>query len=348
MSPSFPLVGKEALTAALSRRPPERILLVGRDQLGDAVNTTGAVDSILRRFPDAEFVLEVGAAGAGVFQGFSDRLVVVSRARHQGVLGKLKRVAEWRRRRFDLVVILDDVNEPVRLARLAGIPVRVGIHYTKHANLFTAYADRGRVERDTLWEGLTGVLDLLSAEIDLKPRLYPGTKDKAEVPNLPAGPLVGLHVGASDRKKEWPVERFVELADLLSGCTPLVLCGPGEEELLRIARERGCLTVPPLPSVLAYAEMIGRLDVLVTADTGPAHLAVATDTPVVIIYGPTSPDYYRPFGSKWTALHHPGGCRHYSGICEGERDAGACDRRCIRQVTVESVEAAVTSYLVNR
>ena len=45
--------------------------------------------------------------------------------------------------------------------------------------------------------------------------------------------------------------------------------------------------------LLELAAVLTRLAVLITGDTGPAHLAAAVDTPVVAIFGPTDPNRYR-------------------------------------------------------
>lgn len=112
-------------------------------------------------------------------------------------------------------------------------------------------------------------------------------------------PLVGLNAGAAfGPSKRWTPEGFAGVADLVHselGGNAVLLCGPGEEEIadaiMASARtpltetSRSVLPLDVLKSVMR------RLDLLVTTDTGPRHLAVAFDVPAVVLMGPTDPRY---------------------------------------------------------
>jgi ADP-heptose:LPS heptosyltransferase len=121
------------------------------------------------------------------------------------------------------------------------------------------------------------------------------------------------------------------------------MCGPGEEALLE------GLNVPHLPTppnILAFAAMLKRLDVLVTADTGPAHLAAAVGTPCVVLYGPTHPERYQPWPTEppHELLRHPSPCDHYGAGC-AFKDAGICTQKCMGAISASEVHAAVDRLL---
>jgi len=78
----------------------------------------------------------------------------------------------------------------------------------------------------------------------------------------------------------------------------------------------------------------------VTNDTAAAHLADAVGTPCVILYGPTAPSRFAPFGGGHRFLHAGMECDQYLRRCAGERETGACDRRCLTSITVDAVFAA--------
>jgi len=111
-------------------------------------------------------------------------------------------------------------------------------------------------------------------------------------------PIVLLVPGASKPEKRWSPKRFAEVANALQelGLTCCAIGSPDEHELIQeLIREAHApihdlsesgMTLGTLPAVIAEA------DLMITNDTGPRHLAVATGTPVITLYGPT--DY------RWT------------------------------------------------
>jgi heptosyltransferase-1 len=99
--------------------------------------------------------------------------------------------------------------------------------------------------------------------------------------------------------KNWPVERFRELAGRLVerwGVRPLLLWGPGEEELASDIARGTSAEVAPSTTLRELALLVSKARLVIGADTGPLHLAAALGTPVVGIYGPTNPARNGPYG----------------------------------------------------
>jgi heptosyltransferase-1 len=114
---------------------------------------------------------------------------------------------------------------------------------------------------------------------------------------------VVLSPGGGWLSKLWPPDRFGELALRLwnaHGLRIIVNCGLGEAELAEIVVANSSAA---LPIIVQYgiAEMMALLrgaELVIAADSGPLHLANALGTPVVGIYGPTSPDRNGPYGGR--------------------------------------------------
>jgi ADP-heptose:LPS heptosyltransferase len=124
---------------------------------------------------------------------------------------------------------------------------------------------------------------------------------------LPAGRKVALNPGASEAVRCWPAEIFAFLAEALSaaGFTPLLAGAPSDRELCEkiksasrvpITNLAGRTTIPEMATLLASCEL------LISADTGAAHLAAAVGTTVVGLYGATA----------WFAETAPYGDNHIS------------------------------------
>ena len=108
--------------------------------------------------------------------------------------------------------------------------------------------------------------------------------------------------GAGRRDKQWPAERFADLASRLSieeGRDVVVGWGPGEEVLARAISERtGEVRVAPPTDLRELAFLLQHASCVVAGDTGPIHLAAALRVPVVGLYGPTDPQRNGPWGQR--------------------------------------------------
>lgn len=312
-----------------------RILLIARDMVGDLVNTTGVVGWLTERFPEDRFVLEGGPVAAELFP----HLETWTRERHPGAAGKLKRLLRYRGGKFDAALILDDSREKIRLAVLAGIPVVIGAA-RKHAPIGRATILPFDPHGHDLFPTLSAVAEAFTGESpSLAPILPVGTPHRERARALVDEGTVVLHVGASDLAKRWPETRWIELGRRI-GRPAVAASGPGEEGLRdAVAQASGLPTLPTL-AILEYAAAIERAGAIVTADTGPAHLAGATGTPAVILYGPTDPKRFHPWGDRWQALRHDLGCEHYGVGCQFKID-GVCSQRCMSEITVDEVLGAL-------
>lgn len=152
------------------------------------------------------------------------------------------------------------------------------------------------------WLRLAGVLGARGSE-----RLrFPITRTELEsasvlLRDLPAGrPSIGLHCGAKLQSRRWPVERFARLGLLLQNefDASIVLTGAASEQALVTylqARLRGnVLNLAGRTSLGDLAAVVDRLDLLVTNDTGAAHIAAARETPSIVLVGPSNPSRWAP------------------------------------------------------
>ncbi len=109
------------------------------------------------------------------------------------------------------------------------------------------------------------------------------------------GPLVGLVLATANASKDWPAERYPPLAHALVadfGATVVLIGGPSERErrAAQAIREAGVPVVDALEdSVRAMMWRVQGVDLLISPDTGPLHVAHALETPVVGLFGHTNP-----------------------------------------------------------
>jgi ADP-heptose:LPS heptosyltransferase len=158
---------------------------------------------------------------------------------------------------------------------------------------------------------------------------------------LPGGDWVAIHAGPSTWKgKQWPVDRFVAIAERLTAAgSRVVLVGSADRTAIPCALDlRGQTTVLQMAAVLRFCKLMVAIDSL------PMHCAQAMGTPVVALFGVTSPEYIMTDGSPWHAV-----CG--STPCAGERHrvVGStevkCDGACMRSISVDMVMEAIKEFV---
>jgi heptosyltransferase-2 len=163
---------------------------------------------------------------------------------------------------------------------------------------------------------------------------------------IPAGIRpVALSLGAAlGPAKLWPAERFAALAARLAGeGRPVVLVGEAAAAPLADG-VRAALPLP-VPSLVGrdhpalLPALLGECAVVVTPDSGPAHVAAAVGVPVVVLFGPTDPRLTAPAGAGHAAVWRRPPCAP----CFLPRCP--IDHRCMRAITVDEVLAAVRARL---
>jgi hypothetical protein len=109
--------------------------------------------------------------------------------------------------------------------------------------------------------------------------------------------FLALHPGSGSPRKNWPAERFLELArGLRPGERWLVALGPADEAVAGAFRgEDGCLAAAGLP-LRVLGAVLAHAGVFVGNDSGVAHLAAAWGAPTVALFGPTDARGWAPDG----------------------------------------------------
>ena len=341
----------------IEREQIKRVVVRGTNWVGDAVLTTPALGELRRVLPQAHITLATRSWAKGLFSDadYIDDLLVYDRgARDMGA--PLRQAKEWRRRRFDLAVLFQNAFEAALIARAARVPIRLGYATDGRRMLLThpISLPAWRGERHEVFyylniiAHLETLLDGASDILAREPRLALGISEtqrinasellRATGARLGGVPLVALCPGSTNsRAKRWPAERYAALADKLietAGAQVALIGSRDEEDVSRevasLMRQRPVM----LTGRTELAEVVAVLslaDLLVTNDTGPAHISAALDRPTLVIFGPTVPATTRPFSASAEIISRPPDCAPCM-----LRDC-PIDHRCMTAITPEEV-----------
>jgi heptosyltransferase III len=276
-----------------------RILVVALRRLGDVLLTTPLIRSLKRAFPDAAIDALVFDRTEGVLAGNPDLANVITvpeRPSSVETIALLRKL--WRH--YDLALSTQAGDRPTLFAFVAG---RRSVGFVEPTKL------NGRVKRLALTfpvavaQGIHRVPEVLrlAEAVGVAPVaevVAPGTRRAAVAPGRP---YAVVHVAPMFRYKQWTESGWRGLAAGLGarGLSVLATGGPDEGErryLDAVWAEQP--DVKRLDGKLAWpalADTIRDAAIYVGPDTAVTHLAAATGTPTVALYGPTDPRLWGPW-----------------------------------------------------
>jgi ADP-heptose:LPS heptosyltransferase len=301
---------------------PQRILCFRLERIGDLLMTGPALADLRALAPGASIDLAVGGWNrdiAGAIPGV-DRVETLDAdwlAREgsgAGPLALARRTAGWRSRRYDLGINFEpDIRTNLVMAA-AGARRNVGFASGGGGALLDVALDY-----DPAAHTVDNARRLVHAAIGRAPdaavewslRVPEANRTDASRILAPlSGPLkIGIHVSGGRAIKQWPEQRFREVAEHLVSqrSAAIVLTGAAADraqvDLVRAALPPNrVLDLAGDVSLLTVAAVIAQLDLFVTGDTGPMHLANAVGTPIVAVFGPSQPWRYAPRGTRDTVV----------------------------------------------
>jgi lipopolysaccharide heptosyltransferase II len=328
-----------------------RLLIVKLSAIGDCLLASPVARALRVKFPDAHIAWVVQSKSHAVVEGnpFIDETIIWQGA---GVGGALTTVREIRRRRFDALLDLQGLLKSALLVRLSGAKVRLVSNRAKPvaqraANVIVPMPEPVPHAAQQYLR-MAAALDANSEDCRLIMPLDDCDRQFADdflrQHNVNGATLVGVNPSASRPIKRWQVEKFAAIADAVAarGAIPMVFGSPTEmADAQRLVSLTKC---PPLmaagkTTLRQLAALLERCAVLVTADTGPMHVATAVGTPVVAVFGPTDPFCTGPVGDEHIVVTKDLPCRPCL-------QKPTCQRfECLTDMTVDDVLPAVLRIL---
>ncbi len=281
-----------------------RILALQLKRIGDLVLTTPALAALRAAWPEAHIALAVAPGCAGL-------LGAVPSVSAGVVLGKGRGFAPWQQvltGAWDLCVDFTGTDRSSLAAGLSRAKTRVAFESVKKRKLravaFNRFVDSPVRERHTVDHYFDLVAEVIGrAPIQAEPSLALPPASQAEAAQLTGGgEFAVIHPGTARAEKYWVPERWAEVIAHLRerhGIECVLTGGADEFERAHISKIQSALAKPALDlagkiDLPTFAAVIERARVCVSCDTGAVHLAAASRTPQVALFGPTNPFHWRP------------------------------------------------------
>jgi lipopolysaccharide heptosyltransferase II len=334
-----------------------KILVRVPNWVGDAVMAIPALEAIRHTHAADEICVLARPVVADLFTGqpFADRILQYDfRGRHGGWLGREKLVAELRKEKFDIAVLLQNAFEAAWLAWRAGIPERIGYARDARGPLLTRpirVPHAGEIPKHESHYYLELLLRAgwteASASISpIRLLVSDAVRTAAESALRTAGARenawrCAIAPGASyGAAKCWPPERFALLADrLISECdADVIFFGTaGEKEIsarIRSHMKARTISLVGETSMRDVAALFSCCSLFIGNDSGAMHVAAAAGLPVIGIFGSTDPEGTAPVTEQFALIREAVSCSP----CFLRRCP--VDHRCMTRISVDSVFTA--------
>ncbi|MDQ3374731.1 MAG: lipopolysaccharide heptosyltransferase II [Acidobacteriota bacterium] len=333
-----------------------KIVVRGTNWVGDAVMTIPALRELRRVFPDSHIALHTRDWARGIFEDadFIDEILTFEQGK-----SALKTVLEQgkvlRGRKFDAAVLLPNSFESALTAKLGQIKTRIG--YAKDGRSFLLTDALPIPEWKNQRHEVFYYLNIV-AEIEKKlrgattvwehePRFELGVSAERKTRackmlaesgvDLSKKIVVFVAGSTNSRAKRWQTKSFAELNDRIQARLNANVVLIGSKDELDVSIEVAAKSNIK-PSILTgktdLAEATAILsvcDLVISNDTGPAHIAAALGTKTLIIFGPTNPLTTRPFPANAEIIYKTVECSPCM-----LRDC-PIDHRCMTRIRADEV-----------
>jgi predicted lipopolysaccharide heptosyltransferase III len=325
----------------------QNILVTRLRFMGDVILTTPLLHALRREFPSARITYIAEYPYISLLENHPavDTLIGIERKK---ITGSLRAFARLVSSRYDLAIDLFGNPRSALLTFLCGAKIRIGGDFRGRRRLYTHLVNNDNRTLNAI-EFHLSYLEPLGIHF---PAADPGItiteteKKQARDYLLRRGfhldeKIIGIHPGATWPAKRWFPNRFAVLANRLMSQNKtqiLFTMGNGEQDIMAAVIKSCTFSViePKILPLRQLAAVLSQLDVYISNDCGPMHLAPAVGTPTIGIFGPGEPDIWFPYdiskGHRF--IHHDIPCSR----CHKDR---CDDMACMQAIGVDEVYDAV-------
>lgn len=330
----------------------KKILVLQTAFLGDVILSTPLIRALKQLYPIAQLdVLTIPETGI-IFKEnpYVDEIIYFyKRSIVKKVFSFINLIFKIRQKKYDLAISIQSSATSSLLLVLGGVPERLGFTRQKFVTL--------SVEHTKGLHKIQKILRLLEPltdqKFDMQTEIFWSEKEE-EKSNQVLGKfknhnkhIVGIAPGSIWNTKRWIKEYYAELVKLLEqeNIQIILIGGKDDFELCEFIRDdSSALNVAGSLSILESAAIIEKLDLLITNDSAPLHIANAVKTDVIAIFGPTVQGLgFYPFRKNDTVIEVDLDCRPCGS--HGGKKCPLGHHNCMKLITAEMVFREAIAHL---
>ena len=328
----------------------KRILIFNVNWLGDVLFSTAVIRNLRRNFREGYLACVIPSRCYAVLKDnpYLDEIIIYDeKDRHRGLLAKLRFIGYLKSKRFDTVFLLHRSASRAFICWMAGIPERIGYYTPKRGFLLTKRI--APLPQDSLHriDYYLNIIEKAGLRVEDRFSDFFVSDNDREAAGRFLGAngvedndfLVGINPGGNWMPKRWPREHWARLADMLIeklGAKVIITGSPSDAALageIRLLMKGKPLAACGEINLKQFAAMAMRMDLFISADSGPLHIANSAGCKnIIAIFGPTSLKVTSPYPLKNVNI-----MQKEVGCVIPCYDKDCRDNRCMQAVTPEDV-----------
>lgn len=335
----------------------KRILVVEVNWLGDCVMTFPVFKVLKENFPSSYICVLAVPRVKELFElnPYIDEVIIFDeKGIHKSLRAKIKFITFLKKKKIDTAILIHRSFTRACICALAGIKTSIGFKRFKTSLILT---HKVKPPSDTVHRAdyYFSLLEAIGIRIEEKiPKVSVKTQDREEVRRLVDAErenyshLVAINPSANWSLKQWPQDYFVQLIDRLIDfdCKTFLIGTQKEYNLAQAIKEKvhknkNIVNLCGQTTLTQLAAILELMDILISSDSGPAHLAASVGTKVLLLFGPTSPSITAPRGDSVYIIKGEVSCPIpcYNLFCE--------DNVCMKKILPCEVFSKVKEILGN-
>ncbi len=327
----------------------KKILVINVNWLGDVIFSSSVFKALKENYPNSKIVCLAVPRVADVvksIEGVDDVIIYDEKGIHWSPFGKFALIFRLRKENFDAAFLLHGSMTRALLVFLAGIPLRVGYATKKRGSLLTHSVD---LPKNPMHRGDFYLNVIESFGLTIKDRRYElcvsneSLKFAEEILKMhqisDSDFSVILNTGGNWDLKQWPKENFSLLADQLEKRfhAKVIVIG-AKKDIDRVDEiiKKSNAKMANLCGKTSFSQLMGlmkKVSLVISADSGPMHIASSVGTKTIGLFGPTRPEITGQRGKeKGCVIFNNIGCNDnpcYYLTCP--------DNICMKAITVDDV-----------
>jgi len=345
----------------LASKSPERICVIKPSALGDVVQSLPLLPVLKARFPSASITWVINRELSDLVTGHPCLSEVLPFDRRGGWREWSALLSSLSRRRFDMVFDLQGLLRTGVMTLATRAPIRIGLQTAREGSALTTNclipdSSKHVPAHARLWR-IAEVLGM--GDAPKQSHITVSSADQQWAATILAAlprPVIAVHPGARWETKRWPVDSFASLISrsvAARGGSIIILGSKAERPDAELLQQQlgelapGNLGASP-PAILNLAgqttlkqltALLGKVDFVVSNDSGPMHLAAGLGTPTLGLFTCTSAARSGPAGSQHELVSTTVACA--ASYCKRCPNTGTARLACLTELNVDRVEHAL-------
>lgn len=332
----------------------QNILIVNVNWLGDVLFSTPFLRAVKENYGQAHLAVLAVPRVRQILEGnpYVDEVIIFDeRGKDKNIVAWFKLIAALRKKQFHLAFILKPSFNRTLILKLSGIKEIIGFDHPKNSALLTRKIKFPRKMHKV--DHFLSIAEGLGLKISSRNyEFIPARADRERIEELFALkkidrslPVVVLNPGGNWLPKRWPAENWTALAKAIKKEWQVNLIITGMDKDKELAKkitsglQGGIFDFTGETTLGELAALMQKVTLVISADSGPMHLAAAVGTKVIALFGPTCAELTGPYPpDKHTVLQKNVGCviPCYNQKCP--------DYRCMKAITSDDVINAMREF----